>query len=810
MSPVIARPPSAATVVTPAEQRPVRILWYPSGFTARFAGLVLVTVLSSSFVGDWFYLSVRATGDSLLPSAWWLTVPPALVLVAALALTVVMPRWLEWRRGLAPVPPDIGRAALDRFGHLSDQEGLSRSPDLMWNSSEPGANALAYGSPGAYRVAVTPSLVAAARRRPETFDAVMRHELAHLRNRDVLPAYFTLSVWYALVPVLAAPILWRVVDHDLGLVPDYLVRVLVLAALVYAIRTDVLRSREHYADVGAATTPDDARDLRAVLTAGRTPKGLLTLHPSPGARVRILESPDLLARLRPMEFFGVGLAAAWSLPLLEELVAHSDLASAFRAAQVSRWILFGLTGAYVGVVLARWAGVDACGDVVLAAGALVVGLALGSSMAIAKTGLFLQARADVAGAAITALLCGVAVIWAGDLARVITGRASSRRGVRVGAGLCAVLAAGLFAVLADAALVVSELVRLGQHSFLDMNVVYGMGGRSATVAAGAGLVCAGIVVPGWLRAKGREAQILSSAVRSAVLAFAVGATSGIVLVVGRMRVRNGAEVLDAQHYYSAMVWTTAVASLMVGVAHVLRPRIGRMLTAAPAVACAIVGSAVSFAIVSNVAFDTTFGASDVRKISRDTAALVILLVPAAFVVGAVVSPAFARWFRDRRTVNRLLGVTVVAAAACVSVVVLPAAVSAPADQQASARPELSYFLTHQVNMVLHERDAAIRQLSLVPQNNPNAPALIRLVLTGYDDALYMVEVTKVTDPEAVRVQAVLIRWLKAERTSVATLADTLDGRHPESVYADARAAATTALQSWQQVYVEATRLVGLQ
>ena len=94
--------------------------------------------------------------------------------------------------------------------------------------------------------------------------AVVLHELAHLRNRDVGKTYLTIAIWWAFVATALLPFVALVVHPALFYTPlrwslrrfdghwaqvGYQVgSVLVLTAVVYLTRNAILRTRETHAD----------------------------------------------------------------------------------------------------------------------------------------------------------------------------------------------------------------------------------------------------------------------------------------------------------------------------------------------------------------------------------------------------------------------------------------------------------------------------------------------------------------------------------------------------------------------------------
>ena len=135
---------------------------------------------------------------------------------------------------------------------LATEAGLARTPALAWSPLDSAPTGLAYGHAGRYTVALTGGLVIRHATDPEAFRAVVRHELAHIRNRDVDLTYFAVSLWHAFLLGAVLPFVLTLLDEGPSTILRVSWRLLALAALVYLTRNAVLRSREVYADVRAS------------------------------------------------------------------------------------------------------------------------------------------------------------------------------------------------------------------------------------------------------------------------------------------------------------------------------------------------------------------------------------------------------------------------------------------------------------------------------------------------------------------------------------------------------------------------------
>ena len=238
----------------------------------------------------------------------------AVLLATALAFFFAAPLVKLRRRRLEPFREDDAPDVAAELGGLVAEAGLERAPRFVWNPLNPSPGGLAFGRPGRYYVALSGGLVTTFYTDRPAFRAVVLHELAHLRNRDVAKTYFTVSIWWAFVLVAVLPFLVSLADEDANTVFDLGWRLVALTVFVYLTRNAVLRAREVYADVRASTSEGVTPALTKLLGAMRAParpwlNRLVGLHPSPAVRLRALEDPRGLFSLGTFEAFGAGIAA---------------------------------------------------------------------------------------------------------------------------------------------------------------------------------------------------------------------------------------------------------------------------------------------------------------------------------------------------------------------------------------------------------------------------------------------------------------------------------------------------------------------
>jgi Zn-dependent protease with chaperone function len=200
-------------------------------------------------------------------------------------------------------------------GHLAalaDRAEVTREPRFVVDIRPAKAStAVAFGRAGRYFVALPAALLKERTHTPRDFEAVVLHELAHIRNRDVDITYLTVALWrtYCVLVLLPYAVLqgWLVFQETvLGRARIYwadatpwLGEVLYAAFLVAQVqlsRADVLRSRELCADLDAVASGADtavwrkaAGDRDTEYRGGRLPhwapaaagwfRGLWRTHP---------------------------------------------------------------------------------------------------------------------------------------------------------------------------------------------------------------------------------------------------------------------------------------------------------------------------------------------------------------------------------------------------------------------------------------------------------------------------------------------------------------------------------------------------
>ena len=244
----------------------------------------------------------------------WVLLGIAVLAVLAGALYWIQPWWYRRRMHLVPLTSQEAPAVVERLEQLRQLAGTGPVAWLL-QPFELRLSAFAFGHFRCRFVAVSGGGVVTAGRQPDAFDAVVLHELSHIRNRDIDQAYLAVAIWRAFVVTALLPIAGLLIFRQLGSrQPELLWRVAALALLVYLLRNSILRAREFDADARVAEL-DPGTSLGAVLAGlpprrGRRGWHLGWVHPSGQDRTAALPDPAPLYRCGFWDGLAVGLVAA--------------------------------------------------------------------------------------------------------------------------------------------------------------------------------------------------------------------------------------------------------------------------------------------------------------------------------------------------------------------------------------------------------------------------------------------------------------------------------------------------------------------
>ncbi|WP_218042053.1 M48 family metalloprotease [Streptomyces abyssomicinicus] len=265
------------------------------------------------------------------PALGWLVplVATGGLLLVLAAVYLALPRWRTVRRGYLPLTA-MGELS-GYLGGLLRETGVRARVTFLAEPLNPTVSALAFGRAGRRRVVLSGGLLALHQRDRPAFRAVVLHELAHIRNRDLDIGFVALIVWRTCGPVLLV-----VATLSLFLSPAagnlrlfaslvlYSAELALLAVLVTLLGSAVLRSRELYADARVREWEDSGDSLRRLFevygpgvrgartgTAAGRLKWLVRVHPSPERRMATLVDTRPLTRPRFWDMAAVGAAVGF-------------------------------------------------------------------------------------------------------------------------------------------------------------------------------------------------------------------------------------------------------------------------------------------------------------------------------------------------------------------------------------------------------------------------------------------------------------------------------------------------------------------
>lgn len=241
----------------------------------------------------------------------------------ALAVVYLAPVLVRRRRRLRGLGLPL-QGAGGRLAELAAEAGIRRMPRIERGPASQ-RDAFSYGAPGRPRV-VLPPAVAVRWRDRELFDPLVRHELAHIRHRDVALAWLARSVWYALAPLLILPLAVSLLSSDHSILADLLWRAALLGLTVLLVSAALLRSREYDADLRAARVAGEIESLTALLrrSSGRHDRNplrrLVARHPTPDQRISVLQDPERAAGVTFLDGFSSAFLAGLLFPLVSTVV----------------------------------------------------------------------------------------------------------------------------------------------------------------------------------------------------------------------------------------------------------------------------------------------------------------------------------------------------------------------------------------------------------------------------------------------------------------------------------------------------------
>jgi Zn-dependent protease with chaperone function len=257
---------------------------------------------------------------------------PLLLSLAVLVLAFLIyrshPARIQRRKKLTPFGPNRDPNFHHEIQQLCVVAGISPVPTVMMSQEIKGQNGQAFGLRHRYILGLRGGMRLALVKAPDSFRAIVLHELAHIANGDVGRTYFAQALWVAVILLALVPLIlfftgtailepirgvfregvggfnwlqWLIVS-----IREFLLVILQVAitlAVVAAIRSSLLRVREIYADWRAATWGAGSH-LSKIFSQARSSDRLSLweriwgLHPMPQERQALLSDPTGLFQIK--------------------------------------------------------------------------------------------------------------------------------------------------------------------------------------------------------------------------------------------------------------------------------------------------------------------------------------------------------------------------------------------------------------------------------------------------------------------------------------------------------------------------------
>ncbi|RGC67765.1 heat shock protein HtpX [Micromonospora sp. MW-13] len=305
---------------------------------------------------------------------WWSLAWPAGLLVAAGVLFLGLPAWKARRGRVVPLAAvDQDGEVLRALADLAAAAGLARVPRVVVDPGAASTGAVVFGRNRRPTMCLHGGLLARRTTDPDSFRAVLLHELAHIRNGDVTITYLTVALWRVFVGMVLLPYLAIYTTMFVnalrspflvGELPMFVrgfLLTVVLVGLVHLARSDVLRSREVYADLAAvrwgaaprawAVTAPDRVGGRLRRIVGRFVE-LWRTHPRWDLRRDALADPAALFGVRALPMFLTGVATSLFTFQAADILGARDLTEDW-ALQAMTLVAAVLVTGSVGIVLWR-------------------------------------------------------------------------------------------------------------------------------------------------------------------------------------------------------------------------------------------------------------------------------------------------------------------------------------------------------------------------------------------------------------------------------------------------------------------------
>lgn len=242
----------------------------------------------------------------------WLAGGLVLVLAVAALLYAAHPRVLRRRYRMRQLDPSDAALLLAELERLRRVAGAGRVRFLS-RPFDPVPSAFVHGLPGRRAVVLSAGLVVRFHTDRAAFRAVVLHELAHVRNRDVDQTYAALALTGAFTLVVSGAAVWLCVTADSypRHAAGFVLRVAGLLVVTGVLLAALFRAREFQADARLGAWGAEGEALPRILAGMPSPvrRGRPRLHPTPAARLAALRGSAPLFGQDFLGGLGIGLTA---------------------------------------------------------------------------------------------------------------------------------------------------------------------------------------------------------------------------------------------------------------------------------------------------------------------------------------------------------------------------------------------------------------------------------------------------------------------------------------------------------------------
>jgi hypothetical protein len=329
-----------------APRRRLNLFAFPPETNALFSMLIVASITLALFSGSVIRFfsdigdpvaSVDLTSQRFEVASAFLSVTCLSSMAAfgtlclALLFYIRHPRQIRQRRNIRGLT-EKDQPIQEHANKLALQAGVNAPTVEMPLHGLRGSDAQAFGVGKGQVIALDGGFRILRKTKPDLFNALVRHELAHFANADVGRSYFSDALWKAIRWLLVFPFLLvisgtmisrfiaGILNRDLFEFLGYSIPiafslviqwsfVLTIAGIIWS---RLLRTREFYADWKAARWGSEKslqeilqEQIEKVNSKARIP--LWKFHPDARERLSILEDPKLLFKLSPVMIFLAGL-----------------------------------------------------------------------------------------------------------------------------------------------------------------------------------------------------------------------------------------------------------------------------------------------------------------------------------------------------------------------------------------------------------------------------------------------------------------------------------------------------------------------